>query len=289
MTTPALNVTLTGDVSAQAVAAGWTPPPTWPPKPVANVPYKTYVGGDEFLDPSGTGEPDPTLWEKVVWYSTAGATSSISDNGGGTADPAQVSVNGNVGLILKATSSTPLQPSTWHNGWVDSAPAGVTPGIHVKAPFCAEAFCQLPAPAPGLWPAWCWYQDTKDGASEYAEFDGFEGVLTPGSAGEALWQSWHPAGSAPGASRQFGAYGINLTGLNTYTITVDASGNIQYYFNGTPNGAAIVGGPNALEPMWCNFVMSTGGNPKDGWAGAPTVATPSTVQMVVRHLRIWTP
>jgi hypothetical protein len=51
----------------------------------------------------------------------------------------------------------------------------------------------------------------------------------------------------------------------------------------------ITGGSNATEPMFLNLTMSIGGQSNDGWAGAPTAATPSTVAMHVGAVRVWTP
>ena len=107
--------------------------------------------------------------------------------------------------------------------------------------------------------------------------------------GQSAWASWHSTGPAGGSTHQIGTYGIDLTGPHSYGVSVDASGNIQYWFDGRPVGAMITGGSNATEPMFLNLTMSIGGQANDGWASAPTAATPSTVAMHVGAVRVWRP
>ena len=88
---------------------------------------------------------------------------------------------------------------------------------------------------------------------------------TLSAPGQSAWASWHSTGPAGGSTHQIGTYGIDLTGPHSYGVSVDASGNIQYWFDGRPVGAMITGGSNATEPMFLNLTMSIGGQANDGW------------------------
>ncbi|HWE56604.1 MAG TPA: hypothetical protein VG435_13910, partial [Acidimicrobiales bacterium] len=226
-------------------------------------------------------------WETCIWYAACGSSATISDNGGGTADPADVSV-GN-GLSLAATSTTPTNAKSWGNGWIDSAPYYATPA----GGYYVEIEARMPGAAAGLWPALCLYEDSNlhPGIS-YAEMDILERVSQPLSngsvAGPAAYQSWHSASGTDGdGSRQIGSQGIDLTGWNTYGVSVSSTGTIQYYFDGSPTGTAFNAGSNALEPMFLNLAMTTGGSPSDSWAGVPSSSTPDPSVMNVAYVRVF--
>src|SRR6202035_2945164 len=131
--------------------------------------------------------------------------------------------------------------------------------------YYVEFKAKLPAAAPGLWPALVLYEDNDIAPSNkvYAEMDILERVTNPGTSATVAYQSWHPNGSAQGAAEEIGGAGVDLTGWYTSGVAVSSAGTIQYYFNGNANGSAIAGGSNALEGMFLNAVMSTGGTPND--------------------------
>jgi len=172
----------------------------------------------------------------------------------------------------------------WVDGFVDTSPNGVQPGFSIKAPFYLEVSAKLPRATPGEWPAIVLYQSPIDGAAQYAEMDLLERVRVPATA----YMSFHPAGSLPGFANEIGQPGVDLSSsFHTYGIYVDATGSIQYYFDKSKVGPVIPGGANATEPMFFSLGMTMGGGADDGWAGRPTSATPSPVQMLVAYVRAW--
>jgi hypothetical protein len=227
-------------------------------------------------------------WETCIWYEPCGAAGSIPDSGGGVADPADVKVNG--GLSLAATSTNPATAHDWDNGWIDSAPYYATPDGN----YYVEIKAKVPPAAAGLWPALVLYQNEYlHPGIPYAEMDILERISQPQSNGTidppTAYQSWHSQSGTDGdGSRQLGGLGIDLTGWNTYGVSVSSTGTIQFWFDGNPTGAPFEAGTNALEPMLLSLGMTTGGKPDDGWAGVPTGATPNPSVMDVAYVRVFT-
>jgi len=236
---------------------------------------------DEF---SGT-TLDRSRWEDSgLWYDRGHY--SPDGHGGDIAEPTQAEVSGGR-LVLSATRQMFTVDGVtypWVDGFVDTSPNGVSPGFSVKAPFYLEVSARLPLAAPGEWPAVVMYQSPVDGAAQYAEMDLLERVRVPPVA----YMSFHPAGSAPGFANQLGPPGVDLSSsFHSYGVYVDVRGSIQYYFDKAKVGPPIPGGANAMEPMFISLGMTIGGVADDGWAGRPTAATPSRVQMVVDYVRVW--
>lgn len=225
---------------------------------------------------------DTTKWGYYEYGGTSGNLQD-ADNGGGITAPGNVSVSSGV-LTLLATSATPATPASWGCGYIN------TWGFaSFKGPFYIEIRAKCPPPSPGTWPAISFYEAGWAGATTYAELDVLEAVSTP-DAGNAYgaFQSWHGSFSA---SYQIGAYGIDLTGWHTYGVSVDASGNIQYWFDGAKVGSVIAGGATALQQMDLSIGMTISGNANgsaSSWAGVPTGATPSPQTMQVDYVRVFT-
>lgn len=290
---PTTTTTTVAPTTTTTVATTTVPPTTLPTDPPPTI-LPTPAGLDSTFpslsyDENFTGTAlDRNHWETCIWYESCGAHGSISDNGGGVADPADVTVDN--GLALAASSSDPTDAQDWGDGWIDSAPYYETPA----GGYYVEIEAKLPPAAPGLWPALCLYEDSnKNPTISYAEMDILERISQPQSNGTVdpptAFQSWHSASGRDGdGSRQLGGLGIDLTGWNTYGVSVSSTGTIQFWFDGTPTGAPFVAGANALEPMFLNLSMTTGGTPQDGWAGVPTVATPNPAVMNVAYVRVFT-
>jgi hypothetical protein len=279
VTPPAVDATAAAQ--AWALANGYTPPaaPSGPVLPAA-VPYRTV----SFLDEFGGTAFDPTKWEPIFWYAKLDSPGDIPNNNGGQADLSCISVANGL-LTLTATSKTPGNPQSWLNGFLDTASFYATP----RGGWYGQASIKGCGGQPGTWPAFVFYEDgEKASGLQYFELDPVEMInQPPGYHGQQAWQGIHPAsGSYPSA--QIGTLGIDLSSaFHTYGVMVDPAGNVTRFFDGQQNGPVQPVGQNALEPMFANVTMSTGGNAQDGWAGVPSPTGPSRYVMEVEYVGVW--